>query len=982
MRTPPSFAARRGRVVGCAAAWSLGVALVVSLTPTPRTAAQDKDKTQSLKPIDTYAQVRIHIAEGKHDLAAIFLQKFVQSTPTDKDLLDIEERYGTTAFKMLRTVPKWSDDPKVEKQARDNVEAINKQAYVATEAVLRNPTRVNKYIRNLGATYEERAFAELELKRTGDYAIPFMVEALRKSIEPAISSGILGAIPKLEANTMAGWVAALDALEPGQQYGVLAALLSRDDFLILLSMAQTDIRPILWRFVGDPNGNPTLRKFAVETLGRMVPDFDKRLPETELTAIAKTFADRKARYQSAKVNPDGSASTVPVWVWDAKDQKLVKKDDVPVSQAEEYYGLRAARWALERRADYEPAQVMVLTLATERAVYRSNFADVAKTDPAVYKLLADAPTTVMTDLLDRSLVEKRTALVFAITQALGDRAEKEPALSAPGKPSLFERALNYPDPRVALAAANALLRSAAPVEPRLRGRVIEVLKRAAAADAGVPGTAKGQALLADPDRRRADDTAAILRSMGYDVEVFAVGRDLLRRVARSSDFDLILIDHHIPNPELVDVVGHLRADLNASRRPILVIASSDQPRPPSLDMLLLRIAGLIAATESDPTGMPAPFVPDPRMTPEQQISERATVQQRRDGVFRSTATDRLARLMRVIDTTGLELTDAQKFMLKLRAEQITFAVLAAEYPLNLEASPATLEYFRLVNKQVVAAPPVPPYIRRVGIDQLMKIAERLELDVAKVPQVQARYDRIRTGVNPADLGLLIQTTRDPAIEAKVTRLMRNMPAVTVIPEPYSRIGLEDDLKAAFADPADAPRDPAEKRAGAKLAVEWLRRMATGEVTGYDVRPAEAELVAALRVDDLAEPAIDAVARSASSEAQQALVSLAAAPTRPLPIRLKAADAAVRHIQLHGRLSPATLAGAVANLSNTEPNAEMRSRLLVLKGLLAPDPKAYVNDLKTYDPPLVPVAPKGPAPMPKDPKEPKDPKDEKEPNPKM
>lgn len=248
----------------------------------------------------------------------------------------------------------------------------------------------------------------------------------------------------------------------------------------------------------------------------------------------------------------------------------------------------------------------------------------------------------------------------------------------------------------------------------------------------------------------------------------------------------------------------------------------------------------------------------------------------------------------------------------------------------------------------------------------MKIIERLEVDVAKVPDVMKRYDFIRAHVTAEDLGLNVQRTRDPIIEAKVSRLMRNFPAVAVIPEPYTRVGFEDDVKAAFADPADAPRDPAEKKAGAKLAIEWLSKMATGEVSGFDVKSAEPELLAALRIDDLAEPAIEAVSRSASAESQQGLISLALTGNRPVDLRLKAADAAIRHVQTRGKLTPQTLVDPVIRAASTEQNADLRGKFQVLRSLLAPDPKAYLNDLKTYSPMLTPVVPKAPEPKPKGP----------------
>ncbi|MDB5310378.1 MAG: hypothetical protein JWO38_4580 [Gemmataceae bacterium] len=967
MKTVPRLGvfgrAVRARIAGCTAAVGLSVAVV--LAAGLPAAAQEREKGPPAKPAEVYQQFRALMTEGKYDVAALFLQSFLDSNPSDQDLLDIEARYGTTVFRQLRTVPKWSDDPKLDKQARATVEAIVKRATEATEKVLRNPARVNKYIRNLAETYEERQFAEVELRRTGDYAIPFMVDTLRLNVSPAVTAGIIGAIPKLEGPTMAGWVAALDGLAQDQQYGVLAAIASRPDVLTLLSTAQTDFIPYLWRTVGHPDASPALQTFARELLEKLVPGAGKRQPEAALAATSRTFADHKARYLNTTANPDGTPTTVPVWVWNAAEQKLAKTENVPAGQADEFFGLRYARWAIERRPDYEPAQVLVLTIATERAMDRGKFGELAKTDPPVYRMLADAPATVLSDLLDRSLAEKRTGVALALTQVLGDRADRGAASQTRGgKPSLLERGLDYPDPRVQLAAANALLRAPVPVDPKLRGRVIEVLKRAAAADAGLPAGAKGQALIADPNRQRADDTAVLLRGLGYDVEIFTAGRDLLRRVARASDFDLIVLDRHVPNPELLDLVSHLRADLNAARRPILVVASTDKPTPPSLDQLLLRFALLIAATETDPIGMPDPYVPNLRRPAEERDAERKTTLGRRDETFRSTARTRIERLQRVLDTTGLELTNDQKFQVKLRVEQVTYAVLAAEYPLTPESSPETYTYLTQLQQQIRTQPAVPAYTKRVGVDHLMKIAERLELDVSKAKATNDKYEALRSRVDTDALGLIVEPTRDLAAEASAAKLMRPYAAVRVIPEPVSRVWLESDINAVYADPADRPRDPAEKKAGAKLAVAWLAKMATGEVSGFDAKPAAAELIAALRVDDTADPAIDGVSRLVSADAQQALLTLALSVGRPVPVRTKAADAVIRHVQMNGKLVPQTLIDGLVERAGSEAEAELRSKFLVLKGLLASNPREYVTELRNYSPPLVPPpAPKPPAPMP-------------------
>lgn len=953
-----------------AGGWVLaGLAAAALVSAVEPGAAQEAAKGPAATPKELYGQVRGLVREGRYDLAAVYLKAFLSSNPSDQDLLDLEKQYGTTVFRQLRTIPRWSDDPKTDTQARADVEAVIAKATAATTKTLETPDRVNKYIRNLGATEEERAFAEVELRRTGDYAVPYMVDALRKSSVPELTRGILGAIPKMEGPTLAGWAAALDGLPPELQYSVLASVGQHPDIVDLTTKAQTDLRPRLWYAYGKADTLPGLRDYARAALDRLYRDVEKRDPAAELVAAARPFVDHRATYATPANPGTGAPSTVTVWTWDAKAEKLVKNAAVPTPQADEYFGLRYARWALDIRPDYEPAQATVLTLAAETAMERGKFGDLARTDATVYRMLADAPAGVLNDLLDRGYAEKRTALVLALVQVLGDRADRAAAASAPNRPSRFERGLDYPDPRVQFAAANALLRSPVPIDGRVRGRVLDVLKRAAAADPGVPGGAKGQALLADPDRRRSQDTAVMLRQIGYDVEVFGTGRDLLRRVARASDFDLVVIDRHVPNPELRDLVGHLRADANAARRPVLVVASADQAIPPSLDQLLLRFALLIAATDTDPIVVPPPYVPDPRSSDDEQATLRRGNQDRRDTELKKLFTARSARLTRVLETSGIELSTDQKFQVRLRVEQITWAALAAEYPVTPASSPESYLAYETVTRQIGVQPAVPEYTRRLGLDHLMSLSARFEQDMAGTEAV-ARYDALRSRVNTDVLGLVVRPPRDYAAEAHATRLVGNYPGVRVIPEPYSKTWFETDVNAAFQTPADRPRDPAEKRATARQAVAWLARMATGEVAGFDAKLASAELIAALRVEGLAEVAVDGVARLPSAEAQQGLVTLALTANRPLALRTRAADAAARHVQAHGKLVPDALTTAVAAQSTSEADPDLRGRFIVLKGLLSPSASGFVTGLRNYNPPLVPppAAPPMP-PMPKNPPEP-------------
>lgn len=927
--------------------------------------AQEPEKGAPQKPLAIYSSFRELMSEGKFDIASNFLRLFLDSNPSDAELLELEKKYGPATFESLRNV-KWSDDKPFNDKARAAVEELIKRSRAANEKVLQDPARVARYIRNLGATREERLFAEMELKRTGDFAVPMMVDELRITRDAAQYAGILEAIAMQEDHAVAGWVAALDGMTEDQQFGVATKIFSRPDVLNLQSVAQTDLAPYFWRVLANPGANPMLRRLAEDALNslRSGARADTRVPEAELTKLARTYYDGTARFGYTINNADGSPRSTPIWIWDAKASKLIKLNDVPIEKAREYYGLRYARWVLDAKPADAAAQGLMIALAGEKAIERANFGSLAVAEPAAYRLLADAPSAILIEQLRRGINQKKVSLVLAMLQVLGDRGDRDVATppAGPGeKPSLLVRAMTeIPDPRVQFAAANALLRSPVPVSGTIKSRIVEILRGAAASDASAPDASKGNALLADPSAVRSASVAARLRGLGYEVEVVKTGRDLLRRIARASDFDVIVIDRHIANPELIDLIGQIQSDVKGASRPVLVVASSDKERQPTFDQLIVRFAALIASTENEKSELLFnerlhPYSPNARDRESNEEIEKHRKENgdQRDKVIERLAKARIDRLDRLINSTGVQLTASQKLLLALRIDLLTYAVLKLQYPYSEANAPDTMRHINKLRSQLQAQPPIQPYGVGLPTVELVKLLDRFEIDLAKVPERKKEFEFLYSRLDPTDFGMAVETFRDPVAEVRLGRQLRNYPIVKIIPEPYNAMELAADLLASYQDPAQAPRDPGEKKSTQKAAVEWLRRMAVGDLPGYDVKSADAELRAALRNDDLAENAIEAVARLSSAGAQEDLLTVVLNRMRPLPIRMKAADALIRNVQTHGKTIPKTLLPALAETSAAETDLPLRGKMLTIKGMLAFEPGDFVNQLKSYNPPVVP-----------------------------
>ncbi|MCS7021765.1 MAG: hypothetical protein NZU63_08060 [Gemmataceae bacterium] len=932
--------------------------LMLSLSSKQLAPAQQVQPKQLPKPQAIFKELREFVAEGRYSLAIQHLKDFLESKPEPQDYIAIYDRYGPDAFTFLYRVPRWSDNPVEHKMAREYVERIVTQANAALDQHIRNPQRIAKYVSNLGATPEERQFAQAELVRIGAAAVPYMVEQLRTDKEPAVIEGIYGTIPRMDPESVAAWIAALDGLRPQHQYAVISALVRHEQFLPLQQDVQTSILPVLWRSV--LLGNKTLAELRQLAEG-VLRDYlrpsgiplEKRAADRELLQLARQFYDGQPRYRLLKKLPDAEA-TVRIWRWLAGEEKL-RSQEVPLSWANEYYGLRYARWVAESDgAAAEEAQILILSLISKFATLRSQFGDLAVHEPEALRLLLVAPPALREEALRQALRQKQTATLVALLQAAQVRADRELAAAAAGRTesgiSLLEVALDYPDPLVQFLAADALIRGPFPLQPVARSKIIDILRRQLHDAHLPPPPAPGTALYLDADGRRRDALLPILLAAGFRVETYSTGRELLQRLQRGTA-DFLLIDHHAVNPQLRDLISQLQTDSRWAAIPTLVLASPEQPSPPTLEQLLLRTAVLMAATDQRLPDVPDAYVPHPNDPPEQQQRLRRENQTARDNALLRAANERRTRLLQIVNTLPLFLTQSQRELLELRLDIINYAVLAQQFTISTQTAPQTVLRIQDLQRRLALAPPLPTPDTRLAVEELMRLLQRLEVDVDRVPAARARFEQLYFQIDPESLGLPVARYRDPEREAQLRQLLRYFPQVVVVPMPASALEIRDQwLPRWQTTTVQRTADPEFKRAARLRAVTALTQFAQCPETTRQVIPAIPALLLCLGDDQLAPVAADALLHLPDPAIQPALVALARNPQRPLPLRQQAADNALRHAQ---RFSPTLPADQLEPLRQTVQNENdpvLRLRLLTYLSLLSPDPMGYRRQLVDYAPP--------------------------------
>ncbi len=856
--------------------FAIGVAFLAALLA--RAPAQDKpDKPDKPKELpreeyreffktpetvaDFWTALQFEMELGRHELAAKLLHGLVGRKPTDEELLRLEEKEGSLSpFLRLRSVPRWSDDKAVHDQAVKDADELAQRINEALQKLLGDKKRIARLIKDLTGDREEKAFAAKELYRSKALAVPQLVEALR----PATGEErevILNLLPRLSRDTVPPLVAALDIPDEGLRLDLIDVFLKR---------AEPATAADLWYLAGSPKSSPAVRTRATRALAALLARPVDALVPAPLALTRE--AERYYRHQITFPNP----AQVAVWRWDSKElvQGWPGLPTVSASRAEEYFGLRFARQALDIDPAYAPAQEMFLSVALDKAVERAGVDQpLAKASPEVAELLATVNPDLVVRVLDKALADRRANVIVGAVRALGDLKDARAVRpSGAGDPPLV-RAINYPDRRVQMAAAEALLRVPAEPSATTAGRVVDVLRRAVAAEPATKG--KPKVLVGFATDALNERAAKALQAASYEAVTVRTGREALKRLESAADIDALLIDTALPDPGLPSLLAQLRAGVGYGRLPLWLVL--------------------------------------PGETQESLRRQRYELD-RRLSDFRTVRRDLVAEKART------------QLALERSREQVK--------------SDAIRQQIDLLGQQLTS----------YGADQ--ETALRAQARSLEQDQLTAPRDR----------------------ELSLTRLIERYPNVWLLPQSaaLTATALKDVLGPQLADSASKPLTDAERKEFAERSLAWLARAARGELPGYDIRPAEGALYAALRAEGLSEEAVksavEAVGRLPLPKAQTELSAVVLDAKRPVAVRSAAAAALQRHVQQHTSALTAAQVRALENLV-AEPNldAGLRTSVALVIGSTRPDARVTGERLKGFDP--------RPKPAPKDGKG-AEPKDEK------
>jgi len=466
---------------------------------------------------DSWDEFLHYTVIGRFDLAKGYAQKLLASNPDPEKLLELSKE-NPQGYQILVRARDTAPDAELVDLCGQVLAIIEQGRFVRRSA----PAIIAEEVRRLTSTERGWFIAVKRLRDAGEYAIPFMLDALADSSRQDEMPNIVRAFPQIGRGAIRPLAAALQTDNVTVKAEIITAL---------GKIAYPQAQPYL-KYVVEKDESGKLRTFAQDSLRQIDPDALQ-------VSAAQLFYDlgEKYYYHAQSLTPTEDVDFANVWFWDPDSGKLAR-EQVDSIYFNELMAMRCCEWALKADAGFGPA--IGLWLAS---FFKAESAGVEKMPDYFGDRHADAlvyATTAGVEYLHQALAravkDKNAYVALGVIEALGTTAGERSLLYKLGPSQPLLQSLSFNDRMVRYSAAIAI-GSAGPTEGFAENKLVTAnLAEALGQGPEAESTGGGNgwnAEIADSYALRAADTMLKLASTRNRVVDLSGAQDAL--VAGVSD---------------------------------------------------------------------------------------------------------------------------------------------------------------------------------------------------------------------------------------------------------------------------------------------------------------------------------------------------------------------------------------------------------------------------------------------------------------
>ncbi|MBN1817758.1 MAG: HEAT repeat domain-containing protein [Sedimentisphaerales bacterium] len=375
-----------------------------------------------------------YTAIGRFDLAKGFAQRIIDGNPDPIALLRLSES-NPNGYRLLLKMQ--ADSEELQQVSGKILEIIERGRFeLSTE-----PRIINQEIQRLSSTIRARLDAEQRLKNAGEYAIPFMLDALADEGRKMEFSNITAAIPKIGRDAIRPLAAALQTPNVAVRAEIIRAL-GKIQYPQSLGYLKRIVEQ-------DPS--PQLQELARQAIGQIDAQA-LQLPAAELFFILA----EKYYNHAESVAPSAEYSFANIWFWDQEAGRL-RREEVDPAYFYELMAMRCGEWAL--KADPNTGKAIALWIAAFFKAESYGIQMPAYFGPAHADAMTYATTAgpeYLHPALDRALKEKNGFVALGVVEALAANAGEKSLLYRVGTDQPLVQALDFENRAVRYIAAIAI----------------------------------------------------------------------------------------------------------------------------------------------------------------------------------------------------------------------------------------------------------------------------------------------------------------------------------------------------------------------------------------------------------------------------------------------------------------------------------------------------------------------------------------------
>lgn len=412
---------------------------------------------------------------GRFDLGKAYATAVLESDPDPSELFQLVEA-NPQGYQLAMMVAETAHDDELARLTQQLLQVVDQGRFLRRT----EPKLIVEEIRRLSTTPRGKMTATRRLQDAGEYAVPFMLDAMAEAIRnPAFDvklADMIEVLPQIGRSAIRPLAAALQMNHNQLKPEIIRAL---------GQIGYPQALPYL-KHVVETSPSGELRSLAGESIRRI----DPRAANAPAASLFFQLGERYY-YHDESLAPERGVPFANVWFWDAQANRLAA---VRVDQAyfHELMAMRCCEWSL--RSDDQFGLAIGLWLAS---FFKAEATGVpmpeyfGRNHAGALVYATTAGPEYLHQALARAVADRNAPVALGAVEALATTAGEKSLMYTMGPAQPLMQALTFPDRAVRYSAAIAI-GNAGPRQPFTESRVVvqnlaEALVRSGQSGANPPG---------------------------------------------------------------------------------------------------------------------------------------------------------------------------------------------------------------------------------------------------------------------------------------------------------------------------------------------------------------------------------------------------------------------------------------------------------------------------------------------------------------